>query len=140
MPRRILFIVVVGLLACRGADGAVGPTGPPGVQGAPGPTGVAGPAGPVGPAGATGSNLTLSRVAVASDVAFQLPADAGDATHPPIVAGYLSSNPTGGSWVQVSDAFSVDTPFLALQVAREVWTVTMKNVQPGDTVILVVRY
>jgi len=140
MPRRILFIVVVGLLACRGADGAVGPTGPPGVQGAPGPSGVAGPAGPVGPAGATGSNLTLSRVAVASDVAFQLPADAGDATHPPLVAGYLSSNPTGGAWVQVSDAFSVDTPFLALQFAREVWTVTMKNVQPGDTVILVVRY
>ena len=140
MPRRILFIVVVGLLAYRGADGAVGPTGPPGVQGAPGPTGVAGPAGPVGPAGATGSNLTLSRVAVASDVAFQLPADAGDATHPPLVAGYLSSKPTGGAWVQVSDAFSVDTPFLALQFARELWTVTMKNVQPGDTVILVVRY
>jgi hypothetical protein len=85
-------------------------------------------------------SLTLSRVAAASDVAFQLPADAGDATHPPLVAGYLSSNPTGGAWVQVSDAFSVDTPFLALQFAREVWTVTMKNVEPGDTVILVVRY
>ena len=140
MPRRILFIVVVGLLACRGADGAVGPTGPPGAQGAPGPAGVAGPAGAVGPAGGTGSNLTLSRVAVASDVSFQLPADAGDATHPPLVAGYLSKNPAGGAWVQVSDAFSVDTPFLALQFAREVWTVTMKNVQPGDTVILVVRY
>ena len=140
MPRRILFIIVVGLLACRGADGVVGPAGPPGpqgVQGAPGPTGVAGP---VGPSGAAGVSLTLSRVAAASDVAFQLPADAGDATHPPLVAGYLSSNPTGGAWVQVSDAFSTDTPFLALQFAREVWTVTMKNVEPGDTVILVVRY
>lgn len=143
MPRRILFIVVVGLLACRGADGAVGPAGPPGppgVQGAAGPIGVAGPAGPVGPSGATGSSLTLSRVAAASDVAFQLPADAGDATHPPLVAGYLSSNPTGGSWVQVSDAFSLDTPFLALQFSRDAWIVTMKNVEPGDTVILVVRY
>jgi len=137
MPRRILFIVVVGLLACRGADGVMGPAGPPGpqgVQGAPGPTGVA------GPSGAAGVSLTLLRVAAASDVAFQLPADAGDATHPPLVAGYLSSNPTGGAWVQVSDAFSVDTPFLALQFARDVWTVTMKNVEPGDTVILVVRY
>jgi len=143
MPRRILFIVVVGLLACRGADGVMGPAGPPGpqgAQGAPGPTGIAGPAGPVGPSGAAGVSLTLSRVAAASDVAFQLPADAGDATHPPLVAGYLSSNPTGGAWVQVSDAFSVDTPFLALQFARDVWTVTMRNVEPGDTVILVVRY
>jgi hypothetical protein len=40
MQRRILFIVVVGLLARRSADGAVGPAGPPGVQGLAGLTGV----------------------------------------------------------------------------------------------------
>jgi len=143
MPRRILFIVVVGLLACRGADGVMGPAGPPGpqgAQGAPGPTGIAGPAGPVGPSGAAGVSLTPLACRGGERRRVPASADAGDATHPPLVAGYLSSNPTGGAWVQVSDAFSVDTPFLALQFARDVWTVTMKNVEPGDTVILVVRY
>jgi hypothetical protein len=137
MQRRSLIIIVVGLLACTGADGAMGPAGPAGPQGV---AGAVGPMGPTGPAGATGSSLTLSRVAAASDVAFQLPADAGDATTPPIVAGYLSKNPTGGAWVQVSDAFSNDSPFLTLLFARGAWTVTMRNVEVGDSVILVVRY
>jgi hypothetical protein len=137
MRRRVLFIVVVGLLACRGADGAVGPAGP---QGAAGPTGVTGPAGPTGPAGAAGTNLMLSKVAVTSVVDFQLPADAGDETHPPSVSGYLSANPTGGAWVQVSDGFGVDQPFLTLQFGRGAWTVSMRSVPIGDTVILVVRY
>lgn len=137
MRRRVLFIVVVGLLACRGADGAVGPSGP---QGAAGPAGVAGPAGPTGPAGAAGTNLMLSKVAETSVVDFQLPADAGDETHPPSVSGYLSANPTGGAWVQVSDGFGVDQPFLTLQFGRGAWTVSMRSVPIGDTVILVVRY
>jgi len=131
MNRRMTIIIVAGLLACRGADGAVGPPGPPGVAGA---------VGPAGPAGATGSSLTFSRVAAGSDVPFQLPADAGDATHPPLVTAYLSGNPAGGAWVQVADAFSNDTPFVALQFARDAWTVTVKNVPVGDTVIVVVRY
>ena len=137
MQRRMTIIIVAGLLGCRGADGAVGPPGPPGVPGA---VGALGPAGPAGPSGPTGSSLTLSRVAEGSDVPFQLPADAGDATHPPLVTAYLSGNPTGGAWVQVSDAFSNDTPFVALQFARDAWTVTVKNVRAGDTVIIVVRY
>ncbi|MFL5617713.1 MAG: hypothetical protein ACJ79A_04885 [Gemmatimonadaceae bacterium] len=146
MSRRILIIVVVGLLACRGADGAVGPAGPqgvqgtPGTQGLPGSAGVAGPAGPVGPAGGIGTILTLSKVAATSIVDFQLPAEAGDATRPPVVSGYLSANPAGGAWVQVSDAFDVGSPFLTLQFGRGAWTVTMRNVQIGDTVILVVHY
>jgi hypothetical protein len=140
MKRRTLIIVVVGLLACRGADGAVGPPGPAGPQGAPGPTGIAGPAGPIGPAGGTNTSLTLSRVAATSIVDFPLPADAGDATHPPAVSAYLSSNPTGGSWVQVSDAFDVGGPFLTLQFARGAWTASMRAVPIGDTVILIVHY
>ena len=139
MHRRTLIIVVVGLLACRGADGAVGPAGPAGLQGAPGPTGVAGPAGPVGPAGA-GTSLTLSKVAATSIVDFPLPANAGDATHPPIVSGYISSNPTGGSWVLVSDAFDVGGPFLTMQFSFGAWTATLRAVPIGDTVILVVNY
>ena len=137
MRRRVLFIVVVGLLACRGADGAMGPAGP---QGAMGPAGVAGPAGPTGPAGSAGTNLTLSKVAATSVVDFQLPADAGDETHPPVVSGYFSANPVGGAWVQVSDGFAVDQPFLTLQFGRGAWTVTMRQTPIGDTVILVVRY
>ena len=140
MQRRIFIVVIAGLFACRGADGATGPAGPAGAQGASGPTGIAGPAGPVGPAGPTGSSLTLSRVAVTSIVDFPLPADAGDATHPPVVAGYLSSNPAGGAWVQVSDAFDVSAPFLTLQFARGTWTASMRAVPVGDTVILVVHY
>ena len=140
MRRRVLFIVVVGLLACRGADGAVGPAGPPGVTGPAGVAGSAGPTGPAGPAGAVGTTLTLSQVAVTNVVDFQLPAEAGDDTHPPAVSGYLSANPTGGAWVQVSDAFGVDQPFLTLQFARGAWTVSMRSVPVGDTVILVVRY
>jgi hypothetical protein len=143
MQRRILFIVVVGLLACRGADGAVGPAGPQGVQGvqgAPGPTGIAGPAGPVGPASGIGTSLTLTKVAATGVVDFQLPGEAGDATRPPVVSGYLSSNPAGGSWVQVSDAFDVGGPFLTLQFGRGAWTVSMRSVPIGDTVILVVHY
>ena len=138
--RTVLGIVVVGLLACRGADGAVGPAGP---QGAPGSAGVAGPAGPIGPAGpagASGTNLTLSKVAIGSVVDFQLPADAGDETRPPAVSGYISANPAGGAWVQVSDAFSLDSPFLTLQFTRGAWTVSMRSVPIGDTVILVVHY
>lgn len=137
MHRRMTIIIVAGLLGCRGADGAMGPQGPPGIPGA---VGVAGPVGPAGPAGVTGTSLTLSRVAEGSDVPFQLPADAGDATHPPLVTAYMTSNPTGGAWVQVSDAFSNDTPFVALQFARDAWTVTVKNMRVGDTVVLVARY
>ena len=82
---------------------------------------------------AAGKPLLLKCLSAAgSDVPFQLPADAGDATHPPLVTAYLSGNPTGGAWVQVSDAFSNDTPFVALQFARDVWTVTVKNVRVGD--------
>jgi hypothetical protein len=138
MRRRALYIVVVvGLLACRGADGATGPAGPQGTAGIAGP---AGPPGPAGPAGASGTNLTLSKVAETNVVDFQLPADAGDETHPPTVSGYLSANPTGGAWVQVSDGFGVDQPFLTLQFGRGAWTVSMRSVPIGDTVILVVRY
>jgi hypothetical protein len=82
----------------------------------------------------------LSKVAETSVVDFQLPADAGDETHPPSVSGYLSANPTGGAWVQVSDGFGVDQPFLTLQFGRGAWTVSMRSVPIGDTVILVVRY
>lgn len=137
MQRKMRIIIVAGLLGCRGADGAMGPQGPPGIPGA---VGVAGPVGPAGPAGVTGTSLTLSRVAEGSDVPFQLPADAGDATHPPLVTAYMTSNPTGGAWVQVSDAFSNGTPFVALQFARDAWTVTVRNAIVGDTIILVVRY
>lgn len=137
MNRRLIVVLVAGLLGCKGADGAMGPAGP---QGATGVAGIQGPVGPAGPGGATGSSLTMSRVAATSDVVFQLPAAVGDATHPPITIGYLSGNPAGGSWVQVSDAFSVDAPFLTFQFTAGAWTVRMKNTPIGFTAIVVVSY
>jgi len=102
--------------------------------------GITGPAGPVGPGGSSGASLTLSRVADAALVDFQLPADAGDATHPPAVTAYLSTNAAGGGWVQVSDAFDAGGPFITLQFTRGAWTVTMRSVPIGSTVIIVVHY
>jgi len=140
MRRTLSIIIVVGLLACRGADGATGPQGATGAAGAAGAPGAPGAQGPAGAPGPTGANLTLTRVAALSNEFFQLPVDAGDATHPPIVSGYLSTDAVSGSWVQVSDAFSNASPFLTLQFTRGAWTVTMRNVEIGDTLILVVRY
>ncbi|PYP79864.1 MAG: hypothetical protein DMD35_07060 [Gemmatimonadetes bacterium] len=69
-----------------------------------------------------------------------MPADAGDATHPPAVTAYLSTNAAGGGWVQVSDAFDAGGPFITLQFTRGAWTVTMRSVPIGSTVIIVVHY
>jgi hypothetical protein len=133
--RRLLALAVLGMLSsCRGADGAMGPAG---ADGPAGPIGLPGPAGPAGPSGAT---LTFQQSVVAMDVVFPLPAAAGDATHPPLASGYVSGDPVGGSWVQVSDAFSVDSPFLAFRFTGGAWTITMKNAPIGFSAILVVKY
>jgi hypothetical protein len=42
--------------------------------------------------------------------------------------------------VQVSDAFSVDSPFLAFRFTGGAWTITMKNAPIGFSAILVVKY
>jgi hypothetical protein len=131
--------LVVGLAACAGKDGATGPTGP---QGAQGPAGPAGTNGLPGPAGAGTTRLVLTGVASSSgSVTVALPAATGtDATKPPLMACYMTSAPSAGVWLAVSDADSATGAYCGLVFSNGVWNAIMNRMPTGWTAAFVVIY
>ncbi len=147
--RRLLAGLALALVACAGKDGASGPTGPqgpPGTQGATGPQGPAGTNGLPGPAGTNGTSATrlvLTAVAGASRAAsaFAPPAAGTDPTKPPAMACYMTSDPSGGTWLSVAGSETTG-PYcgLAFSTTRGAWTAVMLQIPVGWTAAFILAY
>lgn len=150
MHKLLPFAAVLILAAC-GSEGPAGPAGPAGPQGPQGPAGPAGPAGPQGiqglpgPSGTSGTTkVVLTAIANSSGSAtVTLPAAVGaDFNKPPAVACYLTTDPTSGVWLTVSDGASLNTTSITCGVVllNGTWFASVLHMAPGWHAAFVVVY
>lgn len=144
---RILLVAVL-IVACKGADGSTGPQGPVGSSGPQGPVGPSGPQGPVGPSGPQGpvgprgTTLQLTgNTGTTGSVSRDLPLEAGSGSSLPSAVAWIQS-PTSSIWIQVTDAFSTSSPFLAIvpQASGQGLTIRLVSVPSNWSYVIVLNY
>lgn len=140
-----------------GPQGPAGPQGLPGVAGLPGPTGATGatgatgPAGPQGPQGVPGTPGTsgspsLTRLnyvvplSTTGSASQALPAAAGTATNPPLIACYTAEATLPTIWLAVNDGWSTNSTYCGLVFNNGVWNVVMSRGLSGWLAAFIVVY
>lgn len=111
-------------MGCKGADGATGP---------------AGPQGPQGPAGAAGTPHVFTATISGGAAIAAFPAAAGtNPLSPPATTCFISSNPSAGSWLAVTESSGSEVCGIVFTSGH--WSGSIFGVPNGWTAAWIVVY